>query len=95
MRNPMIVGLVAMMAVPPISLAEEGGDPSQVVSNFMAQFLDVEPDLVMTTVLDTDGRQAIVKAETESGEACTFEVEKAPHEVEARYRWLVGSIDCN
>ncbi len=56
MRNPMIVGLVAMMAVPPISLAEEGGDPSQVVSNFMAQFLDVEPDLVMTTVLDTDGR---------------------------------------
>lgn len=44
--------------------------------------------------IDRNEHQATVKAETESGEVCTFVVEKAPHAVEARYRWLVSSIDC-
>lgn len=81
--------------IPVPNVSEEGDGPRQVASHFMGQFFDLEPEQVATTVLDMSVHQASVRAETESGEICTFEVEKAPNEIEGRDRWLVGSIHCN
>lgn len=79
--------------VPKVAVEVDG--PRQVASHFMGQFFDVEPEQVATTVLDMRVHQASVRAETEGGEVCTFEVEKIPNEIEGRDRWLVGSIHCN
>jgi hypothetical protein len=75
--------------------AQEVHEASDVAAHFMAQFYGVSPDSISTMELEGDGHVATVSAANETGEACNFEVVKASQGVEARYGWLISSIECN
>lgn len=92
MKLTVLIALVAFALNANAASDLEKPGPEAVATNLMAQFYEVQPEVVQIQVRDRTAQGATATAP--GGHSCTFGMVPAPMGSPAPHGWLIGSTEC-